>query len=319
MHHESTPIHNIVHIDFEQQNFLPIDLKAIPFSIFRKEKAPVEAEALHFWGSDGLSRIDECVSHIPTSSNIFFTKFTLSRGGIVNKITILNIDEYNPRKDRTKHSWFRIDNTIMFSKKLNGLSPDQKWFWICLLSMASFDQRDWVEEDFEYFTKYSGVTEIKIKQALNHFQKRQMIQIVPQVVTERLPGGNQAVPIGAATDRQTDRHYRQTDTYAQNEEAAPKVADSELEKVYEIYPRKEGKQRGMSIVRRDIRTPDDLDRVRSAISRYRDHIAKEGTEKRYVKHFSTFMSSWRDWLDPETGTVEKIQKKRDYSFLRETT
>ena len=117
------------------------------------------------------------------------------------RIIIMNFHEFNPRKDRKKHHWFRVDNTIPFSRKLEALDPDQKWLWICLIALASHDQKDWVDYDLEYLKKHSGVSERKIQSAIFHFQKEQMIQVVPRSDTERLPSG---VPTDRQTDRQTD-------------------------------------------------------------------------------------------------------------------
>jgi hypothetical protein len=44
----------------------------------------------------------------------------------------------------------------------------------------------------------------------------------------------------------------------------------------------------------------------AAITRYRDDVQAAGTEKKYIKHFSTFASEWRDWVSPEAGTSSVI-------------
>jgi hypothetical protein len=76
----------------------------------------------------------------------------------------------------------------------------------------------------------------------------------------------------------------------------------DLESVYRDYPRKEGKGPGMKIAKREIKTPDDLALLRQAITRFRDHHAREKTDRKFIPYFKTFMAHWRDWLDPETGT-----------------
>ena len=48
-------------------------------------------------------------------------------------ITINKWDEFQPRKDRKNHLWFRLENSIAFSRALHKLSADQKWFWVCLM------------------------------------------------------------------------------------------------------------------------------------------------------------------------------------------
>lgn len=151
------------------------------------------------------------------------------------------MDEYNPRKDRKKHVWFRMENTIPFSRNLNGLNPGQKWFWACLIAFASAEQRDWTEYDLGYFMKHVEIGEADVHAAIKHFKDKRMIEIIPadqffgsgnqstpevsdpettsepsgnQVVTTGEPDGNQAGSSGVPTDGQTDETdgtYGQTD------------------------------------------------------------------------------------------------------------
>lgn len=144
-------------------------------------------------------------------------------------IRILNMEEYNPRKDRKKHSWFRVDNTIGWSKKLHGLDGDQRWFWIFLLSQASFAQTDCVEFDLSYLAEQSKVPEEKILTAIEHFKKPRgpkmepMIEVLTydgnQVVTS---SGNQSESDGITTDGQTDGHNI-TDGQTENPPPPPAV------------------------------------------------------------------------------------------------
>ena len=56
-----------------------------------------------------------------------------------------------------------------------------------------------------------------------------------------------------------------------------------------------------------------------AIKKYRRHCELNKTETKYIKHFSTFVSTWRDWLESDVGTtsikevdiVSQIQAKMD--------
>lgn len=155
-------------------------------------------------------------------------------------IQILNMDEFNPRKDRKKHSWFRVDNTIMFSRKLHGLTASQKWLWICILSLASNDQRDWIELDLEYLCDHVGDTSKSILSAIEHFKNKEMIAVSTEKptgyhsVTDREPSGNQpdasgnqAVSTGITTDGQTDGRTLQTD----GQTTPSAVESTSLEKV----------------------------------------------------------------------------------------
>jgi hypothetical protein len=82
------------------------------------------------------------------------------------------------------------------------------------------------------------------------------------------------------------------------------------ESAYAAYPRKEGKKRGLEICKRDVKSPEDLMALMKAIEKYKAHIAKNHVNAKFIKQFSTFMGSWRDWLDDDAGKVEK--PKFDY-------
>ncbi len=65
----------------------------------------------------------------------------------------------------------------------------------------------------------------------------------------------------------------------------------DFEAVYrEHYPRKEGKEKGLEQCRRQIRTQADFEAFTAAVKAYAAKVAREGTEPKYVKHFSSFMA-----------------------------
>lgn len=82
-----------------------------------------------------------------------------------------------------------------------------------------------------------------------------------------------------------------------------KTSKSDLENVYELYPRKEGKSEGFKKAEAQIKTPEDLENLKRAVMIYR-----EKADPAYLKHFSTFMTSWRDCLDPDYGERPVIKK-----------
>ncbi len=134
--------------------------------------------------------------------------------GIMKYIIVLSFEDYNPRKDRKKHSWFRVDNSIIFSRKLFSLNASQKWLWICIISLASQDQRNWISLDHDYLVIQSGTTPAEFDHAIKHFEKMEMIRIVDekptgnQVVTDGLPnGGKKESYVSLRTDGRTDDTY----------------------------------------------------------------------------------------------------------------
>lgn len=81
----------------------------------------------------------------------------------------------------------------------------------------------------------------------------------------------------------------------------------DLERLYQLYPRKIGKTVGMKKAVRDVKSEQDYADLEAAIRRFTAHLRASGTEPQYIPYFQTFMTSWRDWLDPETGQVKLSQ------------
>jgi hypothetical protein len=75
----------------------------------------------------------------------------------------------------------------------------------------------------------------------------------------------------------------------------------DFEVLYHGYPLKKGKQKGIASCERQIRTPADYEALRRAIANYAAEV--RGKDPQYVKHFSTFMGCWRDYLEVHVGAA----------------
>ncbi len=84
---------------------------------------------------------------------------------------------------------------------------------------------------------------------------------------------------------------------------------SELEKIYEMYPRKEGKKRGFAKLKNQLKDQKSIDLFARAARRYREHLIKNKTETKYIKQFSTFAGEWTDWLDDNAGQTNLTDSK----------
>jgi hypothetical protein len=91
-----------------------------------------------------------------------------------------------------------------------------------------------------------------------------------------------------------------------NEESQPKptrrkkfIPESkfDLEMLYKAYPRKQGKTKGLKRLSREITTQTDFENFQLAVSNYNRETLS--VENQYKKHFSSFVSEWRDWITPE--------------------
>jgi hypothetical protein len=95
-----------------------------------------------------------------------------------------------------------------------------------------------------------------------------------------------------------------------NTSSSQQAARFDFEEIYKNYPRKVGKSEGIKRAKAKIKTEKDYQDLATAIERYRGYCKENGFEGKYIKQFSSFMSSWKDWLDPETGSVEGKPKAR---------
>jgi hypothetical protein len=105
---------------------------------------------------------------------------------------------------------------------------------------------------------------------------------------------------------------------------SPPPSAAELETFFETlwsrYPRKEGKG-GISKTQKQKLHKIGLDEMTRAIDRYKQKIAADGTEPRYVKQGSTFFNSgYVDYLDanyPESGFATPVYKPPRFEITRD--
>lgn len=92
----------------------------------------------------------------------------------------------------------------------------------------------------------------------------------------------------------------------------------DLESLYRKYPRKQGKSAGLKKLKAAIKSQDDYNQVSTAIDKFIAHHRQAKTEPEYIPFFSTFMSQWTDWTDPETGAVvnfSDVKKETDWDYI----
>ncbi len=96
---------------------------------------------------------------------------------------------------------------------------------------------------------------------------------------------------------------KEKEEYMSNSSASLKES---LLRIYQLYPRKIGKTPGIKKLVKEIKSEKDLSDLRSAVENYSRQCRDANTAQQYIKHFSSFVSEWRDWIDipeaPRTTT-----------------
>ena len=81
-----------------------------------------------------------------------------------------------------------------------------------------------------------------------------------------------------------------------NNDQNPSDFDREFERVWYLYPRKEGRKKALEAYVRARKKGTGAEEIESGVRRYLDHIRAERTEKKYVMQGSTYFSGQR-WTD----------------------
>jgi hypothetical protein len=90
----------------------------------------------------------------------------------------------------------------------------------------------------------------------------------------------------------------------------------DIERVYsELYPLKKGKARGLEILRTKIKTEEDYRDFTRSVENYALECKINGTEKKYMKHFSTFANCWTDYTNIAVEVPKTKEEERQSRIL----
>lgn len=201
-------------------------------------------------------------------------------------IQILGWEKYNYRKDIAAPSWFRLAHDLFDDPQFYHFTNNEICFWIYLLCEASKKSSGTVLLNFLHAERIGRCKRSTILSALKKLEQIQVVSVdVTSTLRERDVGDTSAC----------------STLHNKTEQNITHVGKFDFETLYKNYPRREGKTGGIKIAKREIKSPEDFEALSKAIDRYRK--VKSGSEPQYILLFSTFMGSWRDWLDPDAGKV----------------
>lgn len=69
----------------------------------------------------------------------------------------------------------------------------------------------------------------------------------------------------------------------------------DFDEIYALYPRKLGKLQGIRKCQYKIKSLKKFEELKQAVINYAKYV--EGTEPQFIKHFSSFMSCWEDFIE----------------------
>jgi hypothetical protein len=208
-------------------------------------------------------------------------------------------------------------------------SSEEMHLWVVLLMKANYEDtvtRDGVQlkrgelkTGRKQLAEITGINEHKIERLLKRFSDAQQLSIRCTTKYRVISITNYASYQEGAQDLSTDKNSKNNknkDTNGQNEneigqtsslfgvEEKTKTERFDFESVYENYPRKEKKERGMRVLKKQIRTEADFEAFKKAVEVYAKK--RQGQDPKYTMNFASFAESWREVLqEAETPTQSK--------------
>lgn len=208
------------------------------------------------------------------------------------EVSIVNWDKYHPKDMQVKTPfWFRLNRDINTSTSLWGLTPSQKWVWICLLCLACTKGTGKLEFDLKWAELFWGVPGKEIIETIK--------MLTQNGATTHSVGSDLALS-PPQTNKQTNNLLvsDETDTVFSFEE-----------ELQNKYPKRNGslnKAAAVRILKRKIKTKEEYDLFLTALANYRlwcDREKKTGTQ--YVLQISTWVNNWQEWLELPDGKNKK--------------
>lgn len=95
--------------------------------------------------------------------------------------------------------------------------------------------------------------------------------------------------------------------FQREKEKIPAKLSFDFESIYNVYPRKIGRTKGLAICEKTIKTAQEYSLLASAVKNYAYFCESQRTETKYIKHFSSFMNCWKDWIPEDYVGEETTQ------------
>lgn len=223
------------------------------------------------------------------------------------ELTVLRWNDFIKRKDCTQKKWWAFDVDTLLHPDFLDIPGDYFKVYCWVISIANKFGSSEIRLHKKHASKILNVSIEEINNAILYLSGKRW---KTRTCTETYESVRKRTKTSPRIDKNRIEENRIDN--AQNENAVRKLTELDFEIVYSFYPRKEGKSAGFKKIRSQLKTHQDLDDLRKAIDNYSTFLKRNGTEARFIKHFSTFMNEWRDWLDPATGTASEMKPEIDW-------
>ena len=171
--------------------------------------------------------------------------------------------------------------------------------------------RSWTELE-SFLERLTNVRGLDIKRIGNVYEIKAsiLLELQDRDFKKARKDSAQSAPKIKNKDKELDKEL-DIDTDVIVSKNIAKSFKNEIEHIYaDLYPLKKGKTKGVEKLSKEIKSDEDLEKLKLAITNY----SKTINDPKYIKHFSTFASEWKDYLDANVGKAIVIQTKATAVF-----
>jgi len=214
-------------------------------------------------------------------------------------VNIIKAEKYKGRKDNIHNSWFRLSNRLLEDPDFFDFTHEEILVWIYILSVSSQKNSGQVLVLYAHAGRICRLSRSAIDNALAKLKRNQIVTTSKGLVS---------VPNFLDKSATIQNNTKQDITKQNKTPPDPHGGLFDFEKLYENYPKKEGKKSGLAKLRVIITSDEDLKKFQTAMSRYIENLKVKKTEAKYIQKFSTFVNNWTDWLDDDSGSAQGFEE-----------
>lgn len=209
------------------------------------------------------------------------------------KITIKNFEKFNPRKDLKSMPWLRLENNFYDQEDFFDEDVDACWLYVFLLCQCAQKVSATVDMREKYLINKSKMGKKRFDAALLRLSYKSLI-LLETNESDRVRTDS------CLTNERTERTNKRVRT--------DRASDFDLESIYALYPKKQGKAAGMKKLHSIIKSQETYDIVMQGVKNYADFVEREKTENKFIANFSTWVnqSRWEDNYSSDPSWEEKM-------------
>lgn len=224
-----------------------------------------------------------------------------------NEITI-KVLKYNDlfttrNKDIKKLHWFSMPADLLTHPDFFNINGEEFKAFVWIVSIATKCKSDTIRLNISHSEHTIQLKKGALKSVIEKLQGKQLSTDRGLTAASPRPDGGLYI-----TEHNITEHNN-------NAQPASGLSALSFEALYEKYPRKEGKTKGLSKLKCQIKSPEDYENFTKAVANYSKYCIELKMDQKYIKHFSTFVGEWRDWIDPDVVN-KNIPKKPAFDFSK---